>query len=498
MSTTVVSAPGKVLIAGGYLVLDPAYTGVVVSTSSRFYTVISDGNGFNPGRVTVKSPQFTDGLWEYDVNVKGEEVEVVQVQEGEHRSILKPRNKFVQLAIQRSLLLALELKGAASLESSLSKGLNIYILGANDFYSQRSALASLNLPRTLEALHKLTPFRPCNVPISQVHKTGLGSSAALITSLVCALLLHAGVVSTSELSKAELTHDRKLVHNAAQYVHCLAQGKVGSGFDVASAVFGSQLYRKFGPAVLEPLMGDSVHAKLLAETLRPENPKWDHEVKPFRLPPGLRLMLADVDAGSDTPSLIGKVLSWRKNNVEEALHVWTAISEANSCLAVSLNELSELNDADPATYTAVFTKAAALIKAKWSTAFEDPASDKIVNVLSEVATATEDIRSGMRQMGILADVPIEPDEQCRLLDACIAVPGVIGGGVPGAGGYDAIWLLVIDGGETQGALSTVEGVWQSWTEMSVSPLMAWESHEGGARVEKIENVPGLVEAIGNE
>ena len=35
-------------------------------------------------------------------------------------------------------------------------------------------------------------------------------------------------------------------------------------------------------------------------------------------------------------------------------------------------------------------------------------------------------------MGELADVPIEPDEQTRLLDACSeSVNGVIGGGVPG-------------------------------------------------------------------
>lgn len=27
-------------------------------------------------------------------------------------------------------------------------------------------------------------------------------------------------------------------------------------------------------------------------------------------------MLADVDAGSDTPSLVGKVLKWRKDNAE--------------------------------------------------------------------------------------------------------------------------------------------------------------------------------------
>lgn len=63
MTTTTVSAPGKVLIAGGYLVLDPAYPGVVVSTSSRFYTVIR--NGQQPSHITVRSPQFLDATWTY-------------------------------------------------------------------------------------------------------------------------------------------------------------------------------------------------------------------------------------------------------------------------------------------------------------------------------------------------------------------------------------------------------------------------------------------------
>lgn len=49
---------------------------------------------------------------------------------------------------------------------------------------------------------------------------------------------------------------RRLAHNLAQYVHCLAQGKVGSGFDVSSAVFGSQIYTRFDPAVLHGLMND--------------------------------------------------------------------------------------------------------------------------------------------------------------------------------------------------------------------------------------------------
>ena len=98
-----------------------------------------------------------------------------------------------------------------------------------------------------------------------MHKTGLGSSAALITSLVSSLLLHLDVIPrdsfATEGGTDSASEGRRLAHNLSQYVHCLAQGKVGSGFDVSAAAFGSQLYTRFDPAVLQPLMNE--------ETVRP-------------------------------------------------------------------------------------------------------------------------------------------------------------------------------------------------------------------------------------
>lgn len=116
----------------------------------------------------------------------------------------------------------------------------------------------MNLPRTISSLSKIPPFSSQGVPLADVHKTGLGSSAALITSLVTSLLLRFSVISSTDLTERP-TEARTLAHNLAQFVHCLAQGKVGSGFDVSAAVFGSQLYTRFDPARLQPLMeGDAV------------------------------------------------------------------------------------------------------------------------------------------------------------------------------------------------------------------------------------------------
>ena len=114
------------------------------------------------------------------------------------------------------------------------------------------------LSPTLENLNKIPSFAPLNVPISQVNKTGLGSSAALITSLTAALLVHFDVITRESITGDGNDESRRLAHNLAQFVHCLAQGKVGSGFDVSSAVFGSQVYTRFDPAVIQPLLDGQV------------------------------------------------------------------------------------------------------------------------------------------------------------------------------------------------------------------------------------------------
>ncbi len=61
-------------------------------------------------------------------------------------------------------------------------------------------------------------------------------------------------------------------------------------------------------------------------------------------------MLADVDAGSDTPSLIGKVLKWRKENGAEAKALWDAIDALNMKLSRALLALTDAEAANPTAY----------------------------------------------------------------------------------------------------------------------------------------------------
>ena len=63
-----VSCPAKVLVAGGYLVLDRDYTGLVFGLDARIHTVIEPLKttaGVSISEIVVTSPQFQGAIWEY-------------------------------------------------------------------------------------------------------------------------------------------------------------------------------------------------------------------------------------------------------------------------------------------------------------------------------------------------------------------------------------------------------------------------------------------------
>lgn len=68
VSTVTVSAPGKVLLAGGYLVLDRNHTGLVFGLDARIHVhveTLSTCDGLSLSEIIVRSPQFRDAEWRY-------------------------------------------------------------------------------------------------------------------------------------------------------------------------------------------------------------------------------------------------------------------------------------------------------------------------------------------------------------------------------------------------------------------------------------------------
>lgn len=53
----------------------------------------------------------------------------------------------------------------------------------------------------------------------------------------------------------------------------------------------------------------------------------------------MRLLLADVSCGTDTPSFVSSVLKWRNNDREKADEVWARLDNANRALGEVLSDM---------------------------------------------------------------------------------------------------------------------------------------------------------------
>ena len=93
-----VSAPGKVLLAGGYLVLDRAHTGLVFGLDARIHVLVENvptEHGVKVQEITVRSPQFKDAVWEYGYRLAEEDrgIDVIQLRAyvvSTSRDVLRP------------------------------------------------------------------------------------------------------------------------------------------------------------------------------------------------------------------------------------------------------------------------------------------------------------------------------------------------------------------------------------------------------------------------
>ncbi|TQS33174.1 hypothetical protein Golomagni_06488, partial [Golovinomyces magnicellulatus] len=315
-----VSAPGKVLLAGGYLVLDRLYTGLVFGLSARINVVTqaASSEGTEGNEIVVDSPQFLQAQWRYSYTTasEGGGIKVTQSQ-----SELSSPNPFVETTLNYVLSYISKLSGK---EVSATK---VSILADTDYYSQSGTSQTRDGSR----------FVDFGVSLKDANKTGLGSSAALVTSLTASLLSYYLPTEQFNLASAE---GKRTLHNLAQAAHCAAQGKVGSGFDVAAAVFGSCTYRRFSPSVLSaiPEAGSPGFGEKLVSVVNRE--EWDVQVDGdgLTMPSGVTLRMCDVDCGSQTVGMVKNVLKWRSANPEKSTALWDELQGYNTQLAQNLKE----------------------------------------------------------------------------------------------------------------------------------------------------------------
>lgn len=250
--TTTVSAPGKVLLAGGYLVLESPNVGLVAASDKRFYTTvrstrsttIDNNNDVNENdksmTIVVKSPQFHSS-WTFEFDYCNE-TEVTYLRPSIENA---SENGFVEktLRIVMTYLATQNAKLGGGGGDNNSNLLEVTIKADNDFYSVIPHIDGK--PRTPATVENLPKFLNCpkdpTTGKAIINKTGLGSSAALVTSLVGALYYHFTPASKTRICEdsanrdgndeddddEECTTPQEIIHNLAQLCHCHAQGKNG-------------------------------------------------------------------------------------------------------------------------------------------------------------------------------------------------------------------------------------------------------------------------------
>ena len=476
-TTVVVSAPGKILLAGGYLVLEEANVGVVVAVDKRFYCECrltrTISSAVATTTVTVESPQF-GATWKY----QWRDHLLLPVDEQQNNP-----NPFVEKALRVALLYLQPPAPAVVPEPSSTTTvhqIHLKIAADNDFYSLVPHLQARQWPCDYASAQQLPARLPAarrSSTTSDYYKTGLGSSACLVTA-VTAALVQAWQQSLSSESQQQQKQQQTLANTTssnwietmarlAQIGHCYAQNKVGSGFDVSAACFGSHVYRRFPAEFLQKVLvvldhqqstttdprETGVAASSLLRTLVDQSTPWTGGVQsPLHSfvsststassskASFLQCLMADVVGGSESPSMARQVLEWRRQQQlqtdQGCCPHWDDLAQLNPRIVSLLQELHQLTGSW--TIEELSQRQDELIQCHpraWSSLDHNP----VARVLSELRHTFQECRHHLRAMGQAAGgVPIEPVPQTALCNACQEIPGVVAALVPGAGGYDAV------------------------------------------------------------
>lgn len=217
-------------------------------------------------------------------------------------------------------------------------------------------------------------------------KSGLGSSAAVICSVLSVICKHLGLES------------KPLLHLACQVANSKAQNKVGSGFDIAACLFGSHVFRRIACPELASL-SNSLSRSALEDVL--ERYPWDH-AEPFTLSSAYHVVLAPMGQGSNTRILAAQVTKWFQSAATGPLLF-------DTLQALNQEVLGLLQHEDD----------------------------------TRLRRATEEVWALQRQLSELSGVEVLPESVCADLRRVVAEePAVVLAGVPGAGGYDAAYFVL--------------------------------------------------------
>lgn len=278
--------------------------------------------------------------------------------------------------------------------------------------------------------------------------------------------------------------NQNIIHNIAQIAHCHAQGKVGSGFDISAAIYGSHVYSRFDKHIIESVINDVNQSSpdstsliileneidLIKDVVEAT---WKRTVQHTHLPKGFVMVLCETGKDMNTPLSVRKVLEWTKENHDLSTKLFGELDHWNNEFintTQKLNSLPQVLDAQRKKYS--------VYSANQIMTLEEPDDQQVLPLLKSLIQSYREVRKILKVLTNETQTPIEPDAITKILDEMENFPGVLIAGAPGAGGFDALFCILLDESCYQG----LESYLLSYKDLNMSPLLTRED-KIGIRVE---------------
>lgn len=204
------------------------------------------------------------------------------------------------------------------------------------------------------------------------------------------------------------------IHLLSQIANILAQNKIGSGFDISTAIYGSQIFQKFPENMISSKFLNLVNEMKEFNFIREEFTEIMKNFKEFekkirKIPEiDFKAFMMDFSTGSDTRILVGKVKEYLKIENEIVFNFYKISNEMTKTLLDFFESGHKIENQE------------------------------------KIHEKNKNYRNILKNLGINSKVEIEPDILTIILDLamnsnknnifyCIC---------PGAGGYDAACFLV--------------------------------------------------------
>ncbi len=376
-------APGKILWLGSYAVLERPNVGFVTAVNAYTHAKVFDTNS---GVMKLDAPQF-------GVKIEGR---------------VDPTTGALEMQVPKELVL---LKTAVEIASKYAAGLGIRPQGGTIVTTGDSGFEyAINVHKGLGGRAQGSHGD------IHVSKSGLGGSAAVTVASIAGMLQLFGI-----------DPDKKdALHKLAQAAHSLANGKIGSGFDIAASTYGSIAYVRYSPEMISSMPSDYTSD----DVVKLVNKRWDYSITKAELPSMFGSSMAHfLEEGVSTTSFVSKVNEFKKKNPEEHKRL---IEEINAHNLKALEALSNIN-----------------------------AGTDVEHNLSVFKSSAEAGRIKTKLLGKASETDIEPESCTKLIEESER-NGAFIAKLPGAGGKEAIAALC-----TNGMCAELEKFWRTRADLRV-------------------------------